>query len=60
MVSGEGVGVEEINVVWRQGFEEAKKGGGGFNERIFAGWAIEGLLCLCFGWWWFGSASGGC
>lgn len=37
MVSGEGVGVEDINVVWRKGFEEAKKGRGGFNERIFGG-----------------------
>lgn len=37
MVNGEGVSVEEINVVWRKGFEEAKNGGGGFNERIFGG-----------------------
>lgn len=37
MVDGEGVGVEEIDMVWRKGFKEAEKGGGGFNERIFGG-----------------------
>lgn len=37
MVRGEGVDVEEINMVWRKGFKEAKKGGGGLSERICGG-----------------------
>lgn len=35
VVSGEGVGVEEVDLVGREGFEEAEKGGGGFGEGVF-------------------------